>query len=69
MSSQGTSAVLQFLHGCSSITLHRTRRELHVLHAFFARDRGRPLTALVVSAVELFVILLNFKARIDICYT
>ena len=69
MSSQGTSADLQFLHGCSSITLHRTRRELHALHAFFARDRGRPLTVLAVSAAELFVILPNFEAQIDICYT
>jgi hypothetical protein len=60
MSSQGTSAVLQFLHGFSSITLHRTRRELHALHAFFARDRGRPAT---VVSVELGVILFNLKVQ------
>ena len=39
ISSQGTSAVLQFLHGCSSITLHLTRLKLQDLHAFFARTR------------------------------
>jgi hypothetical protein len=61
MSSQGISAVLQFLQGCSSITLHRTRLELQVLHAFFARDRGRPFTE---SAVEFVVMLFDFKAQV-----
>lgn len=60
MSSQGTSAALQFLHGFSSITLHRTRRELHALHAFFARDRGRPPA---VVSVELVVMLFNLMVQ------
>jgi hypothetical protein len=60
MSSQGTSAILQFLHGFSSITLHRTRRELHALHAFFARDRGRPPA---VVSVELVVMLSNLMVQ------
>jgi hypothetical protein len=55
MSSQGISAVLQFLHGCSSITLHRTRRELQALQAFFARDRGRPL-AVCVELLDMLLV-------------
>jgi hypothetical protein len=60
MSSHVTSAVLQFLQGCSSITLHRTRLELQALHAFFARDRIRPLT---VSEVEFVGMMLIIKAQ------
>lgn len=41
VSSHGTPAFLQFLQGCSSITLQRIRRELQILQAFFARDRTR----------------------------
>lgn len=48
INSHGTPAVLQFLQGCSSITLQRIRRELQTLHAFFARDRTRTV-ALGVS--------------------
>ena len=40
INSHGTSEILQFLHGCSSMTLHRIRLLLQVLHAFFARDRA-----------------------------
>jgi hypothetical protein len=41
INSQGTSASLQFLQGCSSITLQRIRRELQILQAFFACSRTR----------------------------
>ena len=53
ISSQGTSEALQFLHGCSSMTLHRIRRLLHVLQAFFARDRTLVATTGFVELVDI----------------
>lgn len=35
--SQGTPASAQFVHGCTSITSQRTRRELQTVQACFAR--------------------------------
>lgn len=36
--SQETPASAQLVHGCTSITSHRTRRELQTVQACFARD-------------------------------
>lgn len=36
---QSTRAIVQLSQGCDSVTLQRTRRELHSLQAFFARTR------------------------------
>jgi hypothetical protein len=39
----------QFWQGCISNTLHRTRRELHDRHAFFARVRGRSVLSVSID--------------------
>jgi hypothetical protein len=56
ISSHDAFVLLQFLHGCSSIALQRTRRLLQALQAFFARNRSRVLGAVPVA---LLVILLR----------
>ena len=41
----------QFRHGCISSTLHRTRRALQAMQAFFARVRGRSELVVAIATI------------------